>query len=169
MSDPMKSAWDEVAESFSALGRAMKDRYATGAGSASTPEEQAATAAATSTGTGTDTATGTFAGTEDAERGSDPTAALRDAFDQLLAAGRQFSDRAAGLVRDDEVKAQAKHVAATLNSALEATVDQIGKEVRGMFKGGRGDSPIDADEHADTPDPGEVTPPPASAEGDVIP
>ncbi len=176
MSDPMKSAWDEVAESFSALGKAMKERYAGGPSSAAaTPEEGAAAAAegTTSEGTSTD-------GTSD--RGSDPTAALREAFDQLLAAGRQFSDRAASLVRDDEVKAQARHVATSLNSALEATVEQIGQEVRGFFKGCRDeDGSIDTSERpgdsttsqtsGTSPGAasGEVQPPPASPEGDVIP
>ncbi len=163
MSDPMKSAWDEVAESFSALGKALKERYESGpASSAATPEQQAAAAA---DGTTADDTT---------DRASDPTAALRDAFDQLLAAGRQFGDRAASLVRDDEVKAQARHVASSLNSALEATVEQIGQEVRGFFKGRHGDDEsIDTSEHADDTSagatPGEVQPPPASAEGDVIP
>ena len=92
MSDPMKNAWDDVAESFSALGRAMKERYA----AATTPEEDAAAEA------------------EGASHASDPTAALREAFEQLLAAGQEFGDRATALVRDDDVKAQAqarRHVA----------------------------------------------------------
>ena len=139
MSDPMTHAWHEVADSFTSLGRTMKARYerpATPEEPAATPEEQAAAEAdERSTGTG--------------ERASDPTAALREAFEQLLAAGREFGDRTTGLARDEDIKAELKHVAASLNSALEATVDQIGHEVRGFFKGTRGhDGTIDADEHA---------------------
>ena len=131
MSDPMSHAWQEVAESFTTLGRTMRSRYERGA----TPEEQAATVADE-----TDPDRG--------GRGGDPTAALREAFEQLLTAGREFGDRASGLVRDDTVKAEFKHVAASLNSALEATVDQIGHEVRGLFKGSRrgDDATIETDE-----------------------
>lgn len=169
MSDPVKSAWDEVAESFSALGKAMKERYASAApGTATTPEEEAATAAAGETAQST---AGEGAAAEDTtERGSDPTAALREAFEQLLAAGRQFSDRAATLVRDDAVKTQARQFATSLNHALEATFEQLGEEVRGFFKGRRGDdAPVDTSEHTDSGPTGEVQPPPAEPEGDVIP
>ena len=128
MSDPMTHAWQEVADSFTSLGRTMRDRYERPA----TPEERAAADA--------------DAGAE-RPRG-DPAAALREAFESLLAAGREFGDRATGLVRDDDVKAELKHVAASLNGALEATVDQIGQEVRGFFKGSRHDETIETDEHA---------------------
>jgi hypothetical protein len=128
VSDPMTHAWQEVAESFTSLGRTMRDRYERPA----TPEEGAAADA------GTDT--------DAPRRGGDPAAALREAFETLLAAGREFGDRTTGLVRDDDVKAELKHVAASLNGALEATVDQIGQEVSGFFKGSR--EPIEADEHA---------------------
>jgi hypothetical protein len=176
VSDPMKAAWDEVAESFSALGQAMKDRYTGGTSGTEASTAAAETGADSSEATGE--ATGDAAGGDAAgsQRSGDATAALREAFDQLLAAGRQFGDRAAALVRDDEVKAQAKHVATALNSALEATVDQIGDEVRGFFKGRRGGDDaaggggtIEAEEHTDATAPGEVTPPPLSPEGDAIP
>jgi len=146
VSDPMTHAWHEVADSFTSLGRTMRARYERAAAPEEraaapeerpvTPEEQAAAAAdERSTGSG--------------ERTADPTAALRDAFEQLLAAGREFGDRTTGLVRDEDIKAELKHVAASLNSALEATVDQIGHEVRGFFKGTRRhEDTIDADEHA---------------------
>jgi hypothetical protein len=172
VSDPMKAAWDEVAESFSALGHAMKDRY-TGGGTSGTDADTAA--AAPEADTEPNPAEATAGDAAGSQRGGDPTAALREAFDQLLAAGRQFGDRAAALVRDDEVKAQAKHVATALNSALEATVDQIGDEVRGLFKGRRSDDAaaggdtIEAEEHTDPAAPEEVAPPPLSPEGDAIP
>jgi hypothetical protein len=63
----------------------------------------------------------------------DAIAALREAFDHLVAAGRELGERAADVARDDEVKAQAKRAATTLNDALSATVDMIGNEVSGWF------------------------------------
>lgn len=108
MSDPMKQAWNDVADGFSALGRMMKERYdAAGASEAG------------------DT---TAAATAETER-----AAFREAFDRLITAGREFGDRAADVARDDEVKAQAKRAAASLNDAVSATVDLIGEQVGGLF------------------------------------
>src|ERR687894_755848 len=40
---------------------------------------------------------------------------------------------AADVVRDADVNSQAKHAASTLNEALSATVDMIGREVGGWF------------------------------------
>jgi hypothetical protein len=113
MSDPMKQAWSDVAEGFSTLGRLMKERY------------QAADAG----GGGDATAT---AGAKDDE------AALREAFDKLAAAGREFGDRAVDVARDDDVKAQAKRVAASLNDAVSATVELIGEHVEGLFNRSKG-------------------------------
>jgi hypothetical protein len=107
MSDPMKQAWNDVAEGFSTLGRMVKERYH---GESGEEPDAAATA-----------------GTSDAR------AALREAFDRLVAAGRELGDRAADVARDDEVKAQAKRAGASLNDALSATVDLIGEEVGGLF------------------------------------
>jgi len=130
--DPIKHAWNDVAESFSALGRSMRERYQSGADA--DPEAPANVDTATDRdiagGAGSDGATA---------RGSDPTAALREAFEQLLAAGRDFGERATGFARDEQVKTQAKNVGTTLNDALEATFDQIGKELRGFLKGQRGE------------------------------
>jgi hypothetical protein len=71
-----------------------------------------------------------------AEAGGQPDAAatLRDAFDRLVAAGRELGDRAADIARDEEVRAQARRAATSLNDALSATVDLIGEEVGGLFK-----------------------------------
>jgi hypothetical protein len=109
MSDPMKQAWNDVAEGFSTLGRMMKERYHGEGG-----DEPGADA--------------TAGGTPDAR------AALRESFDRLVAAGRELGDRAADVARDDDVKAQAKRAATSLNDALSATVDLIGEEVGGLFK-----------------------------------
>ncbi|HEX4982080.1 MAG TPA: hypothetical protein VFV63_10295 [Ilumatobacteraceae bacterium] len=112
MSDPMKQAWNDVGEGFSMLGRMMKERYQTAdAGGA---DDAAAAASA-----------------QDDD-------ALRAAFAKLLAAGREFSDRAVDVARDDDVKAQAKRVAASLNDAVTATVDLIGEHVDGLFNRSRG-------------------------------
>ena len=107
----MKQAWNDVGEGFSTLGRMMKDRYR-GAGG-DVPGDGA---------------------TEDAaDAGHDPLAGLRDAFERLVAAGRELGDRASEVARDDEVRAQAKRAAESLNDALSATVDLIGDEVGGLF------------------------------------
>lgn len=120
MSDPMKQAWDEVTEHFTALGRMMKERYAGDAG-------DAPTAAAASEAV--------------AGGAKDASAALHDAFDKLVAAGREFGDRAADVARDDDVKAEAKRAAASLNDALSATVDLIGEQVGGLFKRSKAGDP----------------------------
>ena len=111
MSDPMKHAWNDVADGFSSLGRMMKERYQ------GASDDERDVAAST----------------------SDAGAALRDAFDRLVAAGRDLGDRAAEVARDEEVRAQAKRAATSLNDALSATVDLIGEEVGGFFKRSKDD------------------------------
>ena len=90
--DPMKQAWNDVADGFSTLGGMMKERYQ---GASGDETADAATAAGE----------------------SDAGAALRDTFDRLVAAGRELGDRAADVARDDDVRAQAKRAAASLNDA----------------------------------------------------
>ena len=108
MSDPMKQAWNDVGEGFSTLGRMMKDRYRGASGDQ--PDEDTS-----------------------GDAGQDPLSGLRDAFDHLVAAGRELGDRATDVARDDEVRTQAKRAATLLNDALSATVDLIGDEVGGVF------------------------------------
>ena len=108
MSDPMKQAWNDVAESFSMLGRTMKERYQ--AANADEADDSAPAAGA-----------------------QEDDAALRAALDKLVAAGREFGDRAVDVARDDEVKAQAKRVAASLNDAVSATAELLGEHVDGLF------------------------------------
>jgi hypothetical protein len=112
-SDPMKQAWSDVAEGFSTLGRMMKERYQVAGDEG--PEDELR------------------AGAE-----SEAGAALRDAFDRLVAAGREFGDRAADVARDDDVRVQARRAAASLNDALSATVDLIGEEVGGLRRRSKG-------------------------------
>jgi hypothetical protein len=116
MSDPMKQAWNDVAEGFSTLGRMMKERYET----ASAEEAGDAAAAASA---------------------QNDRAAVRDAFDRLITAGREFGDRAVDVARDDDVKAQAKRAAASLNDAVSATVELIGEQVGGLFNRTKDDDP----------------------------
>jgi hypothetical protein len=109
MSDPMKQAWNDVAESFSMLGRTMKERYQT-----ANADDEAGDAAP-------------------AASAQDDDAALRAALDKLVAAGREFGDRAVDVARDDHVKAQAKRVSASLNEAMSATVELLKERVDGLF------------------------------------
>ena len=114
--DPIKDAWSDVADHFSTFGRTMKERF--------DREPQPA---------------------EPGERGADPTAALREAFEQLIAAGRELGDKVTGIVRDDALKGQARDVGASINQALEATVNQITGEMRSFFKGSTPPAdPVDA-------------------------
>jgi hypothetical protein len=114
MSDPMKQAWNDVAEGFSILGRMMKERYQ----AADAVDAGDATAAA---------------GAQD-----DDAAALRAAFAKLVAAGREFGDRAIDVARDDDVKAQAKQVAASLNDAVSTTAELLGEHLDGLFNRSKG-------------------------------
>ncbi|MBA3605618.1 MAG: hypothetical protein M3487_00030 [Actinomycetota bacterium] len=114
--DPMKQAWGDVASGFTTLGRMMRDRYR--APDADSPPEDADAAPATDAD-------------DDGAREAD--AALRGAFDRLVAASREFGDRAADVAHDDDVKTQARQAASTLNQALAATADLIGAQIGGLF------------------------------------
>ena len=126
MDDPMKDAWNDVADGFADLGRTMKDRY-----QGDEPSSPAAEA--------------TAAGD-----------ALRDAFERFVAAGRDVGQRAVDVLRDDDVKAQAKHAATALNDALSATVDLIGREVGSLFR--RPEDPIDVPAETELTVPTETAP-----------
>src|SRR4051794_33477975 len=112
MSEPMKDAWNEVAEGFAKLGGGMKERYGSGPG-AGAPDNPG-----TATGAGY-------------ER-------LREAFERLVEAGRDVGQRSMDVLRDADVNAQAKDAARSLNDALSTTVDMIGNEVGQWF--GRGET-----------------------------
>ncbi|HEY5874380.1 MAG TPA: hypothetical protein VIT64_03725 [Ilumatobacteraceae bacterium] len=116
MSDPMKHAWNDVAENFSMLGRTMKERYQ--AANADEADDAATAAGA-----------------------QDDDAKLRAALDKLVAAGREFGDRAVDVARDDHVKAQAKRVSASLNEAMSATVELLKEQVDGLFNRPKGNDP----------------------------
>jgi hypothetical protein len=109
MTDPMKQAWSDVEQRVSTLGQMMKDRYR---GAADGEPDAGVTVG------------------DDHEAG----AALKGAFDRLVAAVREVGDRAADVARDDDVKAQARQAAASLNDALSATVNMIGEHVGGLFR-----------------------------------
>ena len=126
MSDPMKQAWNDVAESFSMLGRTMKERY-----QAADADEAGDAAPA--------------AGTRDDD------AALRAALDKLVAAGREFGDRAVDVARDDHVKAQARRVSASLNEAMSATVELLKERVDGLFNRPKDNDPTPEVPSSNTP------------------
>jgi hypothetical protein len=121
MSDPMKQAWNDVGEGFSSLGRTMKERYRS--------------ANAGEVGETGDAGDAAVAASEQAD------AALRAAFDKFVAASREFGDRAVAVARDDDVKAQAKRVSASLNEAVSATVELLGEHVDGLFNRSKGNDP----------------------------
>ena len=106
MSEPVKDAWNDVAEGFAKLGSAMRDRYRSETGDVPGAAD-----------------TGTAAGFE----------RLREAFERLVDAGRDVGQRSVDVLRDADVNAQAKDAARALNDALSATVNMIGDEVGQWF------------------------------------
>ncbi len=112
MSDTMKQAWDDVADGFSTLGRMMKERYQDA---------------------GDDGEKDTVGETSDAD------AAFRQAFERLVAAGRELGARAADVARDDDIQAQAKRATSSLSEALSTTMNFLGDEVGGLFRRTKGD------------------------------
>ena len=112
MSDPMKQAWDGVADGFSTLGRMMKEGYRD---------------------SGDNGETSTVGGSSDAD------AAFGQAFERVVAAGRELGARAADVARDDDIRAQAKRATSSLSDALSTTMNFLGEEVGGFFKRTKGD------------------------------
>ena len=53
----------------------------------------------------------------------------------------KVGDRAGDVVRDDEVRAQAKLAAASLSDALAATMNLLGDQLGGLFKPSKDDGP----------------------------
>jgi len=137
MDEPVKDAWSEVAEGFAKLGGAMKDRYRQ-------ESDEGPGDAATSESSG--------------EEG------LREAFERLLAAGRDVGQRSIDVLRDAGVNAQAKDAAASLNDALSATVAMISDEVGQWF--GRNDRAGTATSAAD--DGGQTNPGKSAASMDQL-
>ncbi|MCU1502770.1 MAG: hypothetical protein JWM12_2124 [Ilumatobacteraceae bacterium] len=135
MSDPMKHAWNDVAEDFSRLGKVMIGRY------------QGRAPAATA---------------QEADR-SEADAGVRAAFERLVDAGRELGERIADVVAGDEVRAQARQTGQRLSDAMSTSADLLGHQVRGVFKGAwRGPEPVDtvaedaAPSEPGSPDEGQV-------------
>jgi hypothetical protein len=114
---PIKEAWSGVGDSFTALGRLMRERYRGEHAAGGAEAGSAAQAGPGDTGAG-DT------GAADA---------VRRAFEQVTAAVKELGDRVADVARDDDVKAQARRTASSFDDALSATVDQISAQVSGLF------------------------------------
>ena len=126
MTEPMKLRWDDVGQRFEALGRVVKERYQ------SEPSS----------------------GAEDMDA-SEERAALREAFEKVVAAARELVDRSASVVRDPAVKEQTSLVARSLNDALTASVDQIGEEVGRFLKRTKGVDSSESDNEPEAPEGGE--------------
>jgi hypothetical protein len=125
MSEPMKQRWEDVGQSFEALGRLVKERY------------QAVEAAPAA----------------EREHATQERAALREAFEKIVTAAQELGERAASIVHDPEVKEQTTLVARSLNEALTASVDQIGDELGRLLK--RAKSAGSAESHDDQEPPTE--------------
>jgi hypothetical protein len=114
----MKQTWSDVGESFTSLGRVMRER--------SRSERAAESSGAGGAGSST---------TESGDAGAGD--AVRRAFEQVTAAVRELGDRVADVARDDDVKTQARQMGSSFDEALSTTVDQIVAQVSGLF--GRSD------------------------------
>ena len=122
MTEPMKQRWEDVGQRFEALGRVVKERYQS---AERAPAEQGA------------------AGEEQA--------AIRAAFDKIVAAAQELGERAAAIVQDPAVKEQTTLVARSLNEALTVSVDQIGGEVGRFLKRTKGAGSSAANDEPDAP------------------
>ena len=116
MTEPMKQRWEDVGQRFEALGRVLKERYQSAEGAHATASAPAA----------------------EQDEATEDRAALREAFDKVLAAAQELGERAASVVRDPAVKEQTTLVARSLNDALTVSVDQLGDEVGKLLKRAKG-------------------------------
>jgi hypothetical protein len=105
MNDPMKQAWNDVAETFTSLGRAMKDHYER------FDHEEAA---------------------DEADRAD--VGGVRATLDRVVDAGRDLGEKIVGTVADEDVKSQARQVLHALNEALSATVEIVGEQLSSVVK-----------------------------------
>jgi hypothetical protein len=105
MDERMNEAWTDVADGFSALGAAMKDKLHPD------PDEPEPTRELVAAGD-----------------------ALGDALNRLVVAASEVGQRTVGIVRDEDVRNRVKEVATSLTEALSATVDLVGREVAAMFR-----------------------------------
>jgi len=119
MTEPMKQRWEDVGQRFEALGRVLKERYQSAEGAHATASAPAA----------------------EQDEATEDRAALREAFDKVLAAAQELGERAASVVRDPAVKEQTTLVARSLNDALAVSVDQLGDEVGKLLKRAKGAGP----------------------------
>jgi hypothetical protein len=96
MSDSVKQVWRELADQIGELGSTIHERLR-------------------------DTPSGA---SEGGDTGAEH-AALREALDQLVLAGKQLGERLGDVARDDEVRQRAKAASSSLDAALTATVDRL--------------------------------------------
>jgi hypothetical protein len=123
MPEPLKQRWDDVGQRFEALGRVVKERYQS---AEPTPGSEPVDA-------------------------TEERAALREAFEKVVAAAQELVDRAGSVVRDPAVKEQTTLVARSLNEALTASVDQIGEEVGRLLKRTKAAESSHADDPPEAP------------------
>lgn len=67
------------------------------------------------------------------QAGAEADAAVRDAFHRLADAAREVGDRLGDVVRDDDVKAQAKGAMASFDHAISETVALITSRLNAVF------------------------------------
>ncbi len=122
MTDPMKQAWNDVAETFTNLAKAMKDHYER------------------------------FEHEDASEEAARPdVSGVRAALDRVVDAGRELGDRIAGTVAGDDVKSQAKQALHALNQAFSTTVEIVGDQLNSVVRRSplRSREPSSADAHTE--------------------
>ncbi len=122
--DPMKAAWDEVGDGFTKLARLVRDRYRERAGGS---EETAVTPAPGAAST-------IRPASEPKSSGTDPADAFRKAFDSLIAAAKDLSERASDITHSEEIRSQARQAGKSLSGALSHTVDSLVDDLSDLFQ-----------------------------------
>jgi uncharacterized membrane protein YccC len=138
-----REAWSEVGRQFEELGRALRGHFGREPEPAAEDEAEAEAASATSGGAG-------------------DRAAMRNALRRLGQAAQQLGEQAGQAVHDPVVRETAQRAGRTLADALDATITELGEDLRGRMRARRGAEP-------EAPDTGTQQPPPTKEIGGVEP
>jgi hypothetical protein len=120
-----KQAWEQVVDGFAELGRALRERVAAATGG--TADGAAAAEPAPSAQAD---AAGKEPGSAQAGSERDDSRAVTDALNALADAARRLGETASAAVTDPALRDSAVRVADRLGTALSATVEEIGGNLR---------------------------------------
>jgi hypothetical protein len=126
-----REAWSEVGRQFEELGRTLRGHF----------DREPEPAAEGGTGTPSDPS------------GAGDQAAMRNALRRLGQAAQQLGEQAGEAVRDPVVRESAQRAARTLADALDATMTELGADLRGRLRARRAAAPADQDSETQPPPP----------------